>query len=456
MQLRCLFIDMNSFFASVEQNDDPTLRHKPVAVIPTQAETTCCIAASYEAKALGIKTGTPVWEARKLSRGKIIFKIANHERYVLMHNRIVDAVRSIIPIERIASIDEMTCRLIGDEQRRDRAVQVALEIKQAIRTRAGEYLTCSIGIAPNWMLAKVASDLQKPDGLVVFSRENLPEALYRLKLQDFPGIGPRMTRRLNLHGVFAVRQLCEMSVQAMSEVWGSKVLGGRWFRFLRGEDVSSVTTHRQTVSHSHILPPSLRNEAGAFGVLVKLTHKAAARLRKINYWAGAVSVDVSFQEPSHSLLPDEPVVQKQPVDQHESLPDGYDVHGEMGDTGRETPAPQSRRWRAQRKWDVGCHLPLCQDTPNILRVVTKLWKQRPSGVPFKVGMVLAELRPARSSTPSLFEDDRKAASLSNTMDEVNREFGASVIHFGSMHGMEHTAPSRIAFTQIPDFDRRVN
>lgn len=456
MPLRCLFIDMNAFFASVEQNDDPALRHKPVGVIPTMAETTCCIAASYEAKALGIKTGTPVWEARKLSQGRIIFKIANHERYVLMHNRIVDAVGSIIPVGRIASIDEMTCRLIGDEQRKERAVQVAYDIKSAIHAKAGDYLTCSIGIAPNWMLAKVASDMQKPDGLVVFSDENLPEALYGLKLQDFPGIGPRMTRRLSLHGVFAVRQLCAMSAKALSEVWGSKVLGGRWFRLLRGEDVADTPTHRQTVSHSHILPPTLRNEAGAFGVLVKLTHKAAARLRKINYWAGAVSVDISFQEPSSSSLPNEPVFRPQTQEQYVSLPDDFDLHGELGEIAVQKPAPKARRWRVQRKWDAGCHLPLCQDTPNILRAVTKLWKQRPQGMPFKVGMVLSDLRPARCSTPSLFEDDRNAANLSLVMDEVNREFGASVIHFGTMHGMKEAAPTRIAFTQIPDFDRRVN
>jgi len=85
-----------------------------------------------------------------------------------------------------------------------------------------------------------------------------------------------------------------------------------------------------------------------------------------------------------------------------------------------------------------------------------LWKVRPTGEPFQVGMVLSDLRPARSATPSLFEDDRKAADLSRAMDKVNAEFGASVVHFGAMHGMEAAAPNRIAFTQIPDFDRRVS
>ncbi len=456
MPLRCLFIDMNAFFASVEQQDDPSLRHKPVAVIPTQAETTCCIAASYEAKKFGIKTGTAVWEARKLSRGAIIFRVANHRRYVLAHNQIVDAVGSIIPVEGVVSIDEMTCRLVGDDQRPGRAVEMANRIKAAIKERAGKCLNCSIGIAPNRMLAKVASDMQKPNGLTVFADEDLPTALYKLKLQAFPGIGPRMARRLNLYGVFAVRQLCEMSAKSLSEVWGSKVLGGRWFRLLRGQEVADEPTRRQTVSHSHILPPKLRNEAGAYGVLVRLTHKAAARLRKVECWAGAVYVSVSFQDSSPSLLPDGPIQTEEANPKIPMLPDGFDPNWELGEFDDDEPPPKPQRWRATRRWGAGCHVPHCQDTPNILRVVKSLWQQHPPGVPFKVGMVLADLRPARSATPSLFEDDRKAADLSHAMDEVNLEFGASVVHFGGMHGMKDAAPSRIAFTQIPDFDRRVN
>jgi DNA polymerase-4 len=448
MPLRCLFVDMNAFFASVEQQADPALRGRAVAVVPTLAETTCCIAASYQAKALGIKTGTPVWEARKLGRGQVIFKMANHRNYVLMHNRIRDAVGSVLPVEHVASIDEMCCRLVGEERRPERAVALAQRIKAAIRERAGECMACSIGIAPNRMLAKTASDMQKPDGLTVLSDENLPHALNRLKLQDFPGIGPRMARRLNLQGILTVSQLCGMSAAALSEVWGSKVLGVRWHRLLRGEDVVDEPTRRQTVSHSHILPPQLRNEAGAYGVLVRLTHKAAARLRKINYWAGGVSVDVSFQD---SVRAEEPPLRQVSRAASAALPDEF-AAGEPD----APPPPYQSRWRSQRRWDLGCRLPHCQDTPNILEAVATLWRQRPPGTPFKVGMVLWDLRPARSATPSLFEDDRKARDVSRTMDDVNREFGASVIHYGAMFGLKDAAPSRVAFTQIPDFDRRVN
>jgi DNA polymerase-4 len=409
--LRHLFIDMNSFFASCEQQDKPHLRDRAVAVIPTDAETTACIAACYRAKACGVRTGTPVWEARKLCPG-IVCIVADHKRYVVVHNRIVAAVERVLPIESVMSIDEMVCRLVGDERKSESAAGIAGKIKSEIHALAGEYMHCSIGIGPNVMLAKVAADMQKPNGLTVLADADMPTALSRLKLTDFPGVGPRMERRLKLHGVFTVEQLCTAPANTLSDVWGSKVLGERWYRLLHGEDVPDAPTRRQTVSHSHILPPDLRTDAGAYGVLMRLVHKAAARLRKIGYWCGAVSVGASF------------------------------LGAARGDSV----------W-----WEERARLPRCQDTPSILAAAAKLWELRIRGrPPFKVGTVLSELVPARSATPSLFDEDRAAEDISKAMDEVNGEFGASVVYLGAMFGMRDAAPSRIAFTQIPDFDKRVN
>jgi DNA polymerase IV len=409
--LRHLFIDMNAFFASCEQQDKPHLRDKAVAVIPTDAETTSCIAACYRAKACGVRTGTPVWQARKLCPG-IVCVVADHKRYVIMHNRIVAAVERVIPIEAVMSIDEVACRLAGDERRPGAAAGLAVKIKAEIYGLAGAWMRCSIGVGPNALLAKVAADMQKPNGLTVLADADLPMALYRLKLTDFPGVGPRMERRLNLYGVFTVEQFCNAPAKTLAEVWGSKILGERWYRLLRGEDVPAVPTRRQTVSHSHILPPDLRTDAGAYGVLMRLVHKAAARMRKIGYWCGAVSVGASF----------------------------------LGEERGESV------W-----WEESTRLPRCQDTPAILAAAAKLWALRARGrPPFKVAAVLSDLVPARSATPSLFDEDHKAEALSHAMDEVNAEFGASVVYLGAMFGMRAAAPSRIAFTQIPDFDRRVN
>jgi DNA polymerase-4 len=228
-----------------------------------------------------------------------------------------------------------------------------------------------------------------------------------------------MERRLNLYGIFTARQLCAAPAKTLGTVWGSRMIGEKWYRLIRGEDVPEKPTRRQTVSHSHVLPPELRTEAGAFGILVRLTHKATARMRKIGYWAGAVGVSVRYKDD-------------------------------------EAAAADPVGW-GRTSWGAGCRFPHCQDTPGILREVSNLWRQRPpGGVPMKVGMVLADLRPARSATPSLFPEERQDADLSHAMDAVNREFGASVVYFGSMYGMRDQAPNRIAFTQIPDFDRQVS
>ncbi|MBX9628329.1 MAG: DNA polymerase [Gemmataceae bacterium] len=421
MPLRYLFVDMNAFFASVEQQDDKSLRGRPVAVIPTKAETTFCIAASYEARAFGVKTGTPVWQARKLCPG-LITREADHDRYVVVHHRILDAVGSVLPVGRVMSVDELSCKLLGDERHPDRAIELARRVKAAIYDRAGEWMRCSVGAGPNELLAKVAADLHKPDGLTVLRDDDLAADLGRLKPTDFPGVGPRMERRLKLHGIFTAAQLVAAPAKTLAAVWGSRVLGEKWFRVLRGEDVPEKPTKRHTVSHSHVLPPELRTDDGALGVLVRLTHKAAARLRKEGYWAGGVSV-------------------------------GVDWKGEAG------AAPAPAGW-GKAGWGAGCRLAHCQDTPSFLRAVGHLWGKRPkdgaAGVPFKVGMALVDLVPAAGATPSLFEADRRAAGLSHAMDGVNAEFGASVVYFGTMWGLRDAAPNRIAFGRIPDLSRAVS
>lgn len=403
MSLRYLFVDMNAYFASVEQQDDPKLRGKPVAVVPVMARTTCCIAASYEAKKWGVKTGTPVWEAQQLCPG-VILRIGRHERYTELHDRIVQAVGRCLPVEKVISIDELVCRLIGDERRPEKATAIAKAIKREIFEHAGEWMRCSIGLGPNRFLAKVAGDMQKPDGLTLIEAKDLPGRLYDLKLTDFPGIARRMEKRFHRYGVTSTKQLFRLTVNQMSEVWGSRIHGERWYYTLRGEDVAEKETKRRTVGHSHVMPPELRTDVGAYAVMSKLIHKAAARLRSIDYWAGHLSVIVRYEE---------------------------------GDV-----------------WQTGCHLPRCQDTLNMLRAFHELWKDRPAdGRPKQVSMVLTDLMPARSATPSLFPIDRQVTELSHAMDRVNRVFGRQAVHFGSRHGLgDQAAPTRVAFTQIPDFD----
>lgn len=398
--LRWLFLDLNSYFASIEQELRPELRNKPIAVVPVMTDKTCCIAASYEAKAFGVKTGTMVSDARKLCP-EIQLIEARHRTYVEYHHAIVQAVESCLPVAVVVSIDEMACRLMGSEQTLDKSIHLGHKIKNAIREKVGKTLRCSIGIAPNRFLAKVGSDMQKPNGLVVIRASELPGILYRLQLNDLPGVGHRMHKRLQQAGIRTVEQICALSKQGMNKLWNG-IIGERLWHWLRGDDLAEPPTQRATVGHSHVLPPELRTDESAYAVAQKLVHKAVARLRKMDYWAGSMSVSISFMNDGH--------------------------------------------------WSDKISMVECQDTLTMLEALENLWKQRRSsgGKPLAVGVTLFDLVPDHLHTLSLFED-KKRTRLSKAMDAINARYGSDTVYFGGIHNVKHAAPTRIAFTSIPDW-----
>ena len=401
MPLRALYVDFNSYFASVEQQLVPELRGRPVAVLPVLAETTCCIAASYEAKRLGIKTGTLVAEARRLSP-EIQFVQARPSVYVEMHHRLVEAVESCLHVERVLSIDEMACRLGGRDQRHDNAVSLGHQIKRSIASRVGSELRCSIGIAPNTFLAKVASDMKKPDGLIVIEDADLPACLYGLALRDLCGIGRAMEQRLRRHGIRTVQELCATSKSGLRAAWGG-IEGERVFARLRGEELPGPVTQRSSVSHSHVLPPELRTPEAAYSVLHRLLQKAAMRLRSYGCIAGSLQVKVKFHD--------------------------YED------------------WERQARFDS------TSDTLVLLDALDRLCRdfagQRVPR-PQAVAIVLSRLAEAGQRVRSLFDEHRSHDQLNAVIDSVNLRYGRNALYFGGAHGALQAAPMRIAFNHIPD------
>src|SRR2546421_860827 len=217
--LRWLVLDLNSFFASCEQQEHPELRGKPVIIVPTMAETACAIAASYPAKAFGIKTGTLVYEARRLCP-EVQLVQAHHKLYVEYHHRILTAIDKHIPVEEVMSIDEVACRLDRVQQNPAVAEKLAHSIKREIQAQIGECLTSSIGISANKLLAKLASNMQKPDGLTILPIETLPGAILHLKIRAIPGIGPSMAERLREAGVTDIATLWNTDGARLRSIWG--------------------------------------------------------------------------------------------------------------------------------------------------------------------------------------------------------------------------------------------
>jgi DNA polymerase-4 len=399
-----LFLDLNSYFASVEQEVRPELRGRPVGVVPMVTDNTVCIAASYEAKAYGVRTGTGVKDAKRMCP-EIQLVEGRHELYVQYHHRIVEAVETCVPVTIVASIDEMACQLMGRERPVSNALQLAAKIKQAIGEQVGSTLRCSIGLAPNRFLAKVASDMQKPDGLTVVRLSQLPANLYGLKPAALPGIGPRMNRRLEQRGIFTMEQLCALSETQMRSLWGS-VVGERFWHWLQGADFEEVSTEPQkSVGHQHVLPPDLRTMEGANGVGQKLLHKAAVRLRRLRMWAGGLSVHVRFSP-----------------------------------------------WREGKFWEAHTRIVECQDTISLLETFHKLWKGCPAGKPAMVGVSLYDLVPDSLHTAALFSDEQKRSQLSRAIDSINAKYGSNALYLGGIHHVREAAPTRIAFSSIPEFD----
>ena len=417
---------------------NPKLRGQPVAVVPLLADTTCCIAVSYEGKAFGVKTGTQVSEAKKICP-KMNFIVGNHQNYIQYHHRIVETVESCLPVESVCSIDEIACRLTGSQQTVSVAEALAMKIKAEIRNQVGSSLCCSIGVAPNRYLAKIAADMKKPDGFTVLRPCDLPDSLYPLSLRDLPGIGAQMEARLNDKKIFSIQKLCSLSVKELRQAWGS-ILGEQMWHLLRGEEVLQKSTEQKSINHSHVLPPELRHEPGALLVLKKLTSKAAIRLRKDQFFASGIQIFVKFsgQDPSSRGRP-----------RPEGAKCGPPAEKEQGSKPR--PDILSPRTSVQGLWKARCGLGETQDTLAFIHAVLQMWKELPAGSIYAVGVALTGLVPEAIHAPSLFEDHRRN-HLTEALDKVNEKFGKDAVHFGATHETKEIAPLRIAFTRIPDID----
>lgn len=411
MILNWLYLDLNSYFASVEQQLQPKLQNKPIAIVPTMTDATCAIAASYEAKAYGVKTGTMIYEAKKLCP-EIICVQANHENYVRYHHKILEEIDKYIPIEIISSIDEVACKLIGSQKNEAQARKIAKNIKIGIQENIGQYIRCSIGIAPNRFLAKTASNLEKPDGLQVLYSKDIPDRIKHFKLSDLTGIGRAMEYRLNKSGILSIQELYKISPKHMRKIWGN-VQGEKFWYMLRGKEIADVKTERKTIGHSHVLEPKWRLVELAEKVMLRLLLKAASRLRRTDYYCSRLSLSIRTEN-------------------------NLRLEG------------KSRFYRA------------C-DNKKLQEEATKIWAQLIKERNFKqikkISITLYNLKKKSDLQPELFQnfnkkitlDTNRFEELSKTMDNINTRFGRDSVTIGGLpNKIKSFSGTRIAFTRIPD------
>lgn len=289
-----LFVDFNSYFASVEQQHDPALRGRPVVVAPTPGEHTSAIAASYEAKAYGVKMGTRIADARQLCPGLIV-RVASPRRYVEYHHRLLAAIGTHVPIDKVHSVDEAACKLTGSQREPHNARALAHAIKAEIAAQVGPAMRCSIGIAATSLLAKIATDLEKPDGLVLLPVADMPGRLAHWQLKDIAGIGNSMERRLMAAGITTIAEMWNLPPKQARAIWGS-VAGERFWYALHGYEVPEVPTSTHSLGHGRVLERGWRMPDKARLVAREALLRAAQRMRTQGMAAGRLMVTVRLAD----------------------------------------------------------------------------------------------------------------------------------------------------------------
>jgi DNA polymerase-4 len=412
--LRWLYLDLNAYFASVEQQERPALRGRPVAVGPPDQPAGTIIAASYEAKAYGVRTGDKVREARAKCPDLIVTP-GRHDLYVRYHDAIVAEVWRHIPVHAVCSIDEVACRLLENENAPACAAALGARIKAAIRRNIGDQLTASVGVAPNRLVAKMACDLVKPDGLTVIEARDLPRRLAPLPVTDIPGVGRRTAERLARRGIATIGDYCALSAPRAGAALGS-VHGDRlWWR-LHGADVPDAPPKSKSVGHSHVLAPQRRDAETARLVARRLLLKAASRLRR-GGWVTTRFVLAARLEGGG----------------------GWRREARLAATADSWPllALLDAGWPALDR-----HL---GDTGARIRTI---------------GVTLADVTPDDVRQASLFallaDADplaraQRTPRLSRAMDAINARFGRNAVTLGPLSGgRADRVGARIAFGRIPD------
>lgn len=400
-----LYLDMNSYFASVEQQVDASLRGRPVGVVTTLHEGACCIAASYEAKALGIRTGTRMRDARQMCPD-ITFRAARHDLYVDYHHRIKAAVETVLPIEGVHSVDEFSCRLTGADRGLERAMELAQQMRAQIYQRAGVALRCSIGLGGSRLLAKIAGELEKPEGLQWLLPVVMPDKIAHLGLTGLPGISRGVEKRLLAAGIETVQALYALDPRHARRIWRS-VQGERFIRALQGEDIPDPVTRPHSLGHGQVLSPENRSLDGARLVARRLLIKAATRLRRGRCFATYMHVSVKCRE-----------------------------------AGR---------------LSYGARINATQDTFQLLNHYREFWARLAPVHPASVAVMLGGLQSGHSHTADLFEARRGPGELTArerlclVVDGLNQRYGSDTVVYGERPvNMTPYTGAKIAFGRVPE------
>ena len=290
---RILHVDMDAFFAAVEQMRHPELVGKPVIIggagDPTMRGVVST--ASYEARKYGIHSAMPLRRAYRLCP-EAIFLPVDYDEYMRVSEKIKDILRSFTPLIENVGIDEAFLDITDIDMESE---EVAKKIKERIKKEVG--LTCSIGIGPNKLIAKIASDMKKPDGLTIISEEDIKGTIWPLPARKLWGVGPKTERRLNEMGILTIGDLASVPLESLTEEFG-KSYGNYLYESSRGVDESPVITYWEPKSISR--ETTFQIDTDNWNVIAKnlaeLTRDVVDAMKESGYKGKTVTVKIRFSD----------------------------------------------------------------------------------------------------------------------------------------------------------------
>lgn len=392
-----MHIDLNSCFAMVEQQANPLLRNRPVAVAAYNSPKGVIIAPSVEAKKLGIKVGFRVMDAKKVCPDiKILEPDTNKYRFV--HHKLKSLLLHYTDALEPKSIDEFVLDLEGAPKYGEGMLQVGKEIKERIKLEVGDYMTVSVGVSTNRFLAKTASNLRKPDGLEEINSRNFSEVYSELELMDLTGIGRKNLMRLNNFGIHTVWDFYNTSSHRLKHVFQS-VVGNYWYLKLRGHEIENYKDVRRSFGQQYALSKPAGTLPELTPILTKLVEKMGFRLRSSGYKTQGVHLSLVYVD--------------------------------------------NTAWHMGRKTRK-----IIYDSRDIYKEILKLYFFSPKKKVKVAGVSCFNLTRADKMQLELFSDINKKENLTKMLDKINNRWGKFVISPASMLNTDGYVLDRIGFGNV--------
>lgn len=407
-QPQIVHIDLNSCFAMTEQQARPLLRGRPVGITNRNTEYTCVVAASYEAKRLGVKVGMSFHDA-KLLAPNIVLVESDPPKYHYVYQILVNIMKSYSPYVTMKSIDEGIVDFSNTRIVNQRPLeQIGYEIKQRLRDEVGSWMTCNIGIAPNRFLAKTAAGLHKPDGLDVISHKNLRQTLATLELTDLTGIAERNQARLNAAAIYTPLEFLEAPSDLLRRRVFKSICGEDWYKRLRGWEVDDAEHGLKTVGRQFVMDemrPSIETVRTRLAYLCETT---AMKLRYKGVCARGIFVYVRYASGDY--------------------------------------------WYDRRMFKSSFYT-----NTEVLRRAMLLFNNRPhEDYVREIGVSCYGLEASNINQISLLEEINKEVWLTQAMDTINNQFGEFTITFATSLNAKSTVKQKIPFGTTRYFELLCN